>query len=390
MMRLEEGLLRAQKMEAIGALGAGIAHDFNNMLGVVVGNTSYALAIIKREHELFDALSDALEAANQAKDLTQQLLTFAKGGEPIKKANCINLLLEESGKLLASGIQAVLEFELCADLWPAEVDAGQFNQVVSNIVINADQAMLGGGVILIKTENVVLEADNGLRLPDGEYVRIGIEDQGIGIDEKDIPEIFDPYFTTKEKGSGLGLASAHSIVTRHAGRIAVDSVVGKGTLFSIYLPAGATGSLEAEIPQEAIHQGRGRILIMDDQEPILRLLERMLNEMGYETEAATGGAQALELYRQGWDLGRRFDLVILDLTVPGSMGGAATLEELLKIDRDAQVVVSSGYSNDPIMANYREYGFCGVVPKPYTRQHLAELLNKLFGEERTRRSRAEE
>lgn len=379
LMRLEEGLRQAQKMEAIGTLAGGIAHDFNNMLSVLTGNISYALSILDKDDELSDILADVLQATKQAQNLTHQLLTFAKGGEPIKKACDMNKLVEESARFVTSGSKSKCDFNLADDLLAAEIDSGQINQVLSNIIINAYQAMPNGGVITIQSENIEIDTISDFPLASGPYIRISIEDQGIGIHAKHIPNIFDPYFTTKQKGSGLGLATAYSIVKRHGGNITVYSESGKGTVFHIYLPASSKHVLAAENKAPSSHQGHGKILIMDDQEAILKMVSRMFAKMGYETEAATDGAKAIEIYREAYQAGDPFDLVILDLTVPGGMGGAKTVIELLKIDPDAKAVVSSGYSNAPIMANYQDYGFRGVVPKPYTKAHLADVLNRILG-----------
>ena len=312
--------------------------------------------------------------------MTQQLLTFAKGGEPIKKLCDINKLLEEIARFITSGAKTRCHFKLANDLWAAEVDRGQINQVISNIVMNAVQAMPDGGIITITSENNSIETGNDLQLPAGPYVKITIEDQGIGIHEKHIPNIFDPYFTTKQTGSGLGLATSYSIVRKHSGHISVYSEVEKGTAFHIFLPASAQTITQDEDKRQAIHQGQGRILILDDQEPILKMISRMLSKMGYETVTVTDGEKAIEQYRAAFDAGYPFDLAILDITIPGGMGGAKTIEELLKIDPKVKAIVSSGYSIDPIMSNYKDYGFCDIAPKPYTKEHLAELLNKHLSE----------
>ena len=380
LMRLEEGLRQAQKMEAIGTLAGGIAHDFNNMLSIFTGNISYALSIIDKDDELYEVLSDVMQGTKQAQNLTQQLLTFAKGGEPIKKTCDINIILEESARFVTSGAKSRCKFELANDLWIAEVDSGQINQVVSNLVINADQSMPDGGLIVINSENTNIKTNNVFQLSEGPYIKISVKDQGIGIPEKHIPNIFDPYYTTKHQGSGLGLATAYSIVKRHKGHISVNSELGEGTIFTIYLPASPTSKQEIEIEhkEKAKYHGQRRILIMDDQEAILKMVKRMLNRLGYESESATDGKKAIERYKESLESGNCFDLVILDLTVPGGMGGAKTLQELLKIDPKVKAVVSSGYSNDPIMANYKDFGFYGVVPKPYTKDQISVLLTKIF------------
>lgn len=376
----QQQFLQSQKMEAIGTLAGGIAHDFNNMLGVITGNLSYALSQMKQNDALHDVLIDVQEAAKQAKNLTQQLLTFSMGGEPIKKVIQLNQLIQDSSAFVVRGGSSKCKFMLAPDLWRIEADSGQLNQVISNLVINADQAMPNGGVINIQSENFENDSHNELNLPAGKYIRISIQDQGVGIQEKYISRIFEPYFTTKQKGSGLGLATVYSIIKRHGGYIKVFSEIGKGTVFHIYLPASEKNVQEFEKKQSKPHVGDGKILIMDDQEAILKMAKRMLDRMGYNIEFALDGSEAIKKYRDAYLGQHPFDLVILDLTVPGGLGGTKTIIELLKIDSNVKAVVSSGYSNDPIMSNYADYGFCGVIPKPYSQEQLCEVLNKIFGE----------
>lgn len=376
-LQVEKQLQQSQKMEAIGTLAGGIAHDFNNILSIIMGNISLALSMINRNNKVYDILSNVMQGANQARDLTQQLLTFAKGGSPIKKPHSINKILEESLQFVLSGSKSKFNLKLESNLWSSVVDSGQIKQVFSNIIINADQAMPKGGIITITTKNTNVENGKLAPLEKGPYVKISIEDQGIGIQPKHISHIFDPFFSIKDKGCGLGLAIAYSIVKKHNGHIAVNSKVGKGTIFEIYLPASLE-IIEKTTNQETVdHQGHGKILIMDDQELILDLAKAMLSSMGYKTITAGNGAEAIEIYREAFQSSEPFDMVIVDLTVPGGLGGVETIPELLKIDPQAKVVVSSGYSNDPIMANYKEYGFCGVITKPYTMAQLSELLNKI-------------
>ena len=377
--RLEESLRQSQKMEAIGTLAGGIAHDFNNMLGIITGNISYALSSLKKEDELYEVLTDVQESTQQAKGLTDQLLTFSKGGAPIKKIADINKIISDAAIFSMRGAKSRCNFELSNDLWPSEVDEGQINQVVNNLVINANQAMPNGGNIAIRTENASVEIESVIPLPEGKYIKISIEDQGVGISKKHLSNIFEPYFTTKQSGSGLGLATTYSIIKRHEGHITVYSELEKGTVFNIYLLASLKDFKEPEDQKKTNQKGQGKILIMDDQEPILKMVGRMLNKMGYDVSFATDGTQAIESYRKAYEVGRPFDLVILDLTVPGGMGGAKTIPELLKIDPNVKAVVSSGYSNDPIMANYEDYGFCGVAPKPYTKDQLGEILDTILG-----------
>ncbi|MCP3940566.1 MAG: response regulator, partial [Desulfobacteraceae bacterium] len=306
--------------------------------------------------------------------------TFSKGGAPIKKVADINKLIKESAIFSTRGAKAKCSFELQENLWLSEVDEGQINQVIGNLVINANQAMPNGGTIKIRTENENIDTENWLHISAGRYIKIIVEDQGVGISEKSLPNIFDPYFTTKQKGSGLGLATTYSIIKRHGGHITVHSETEKGTIFNVYLPAASIVLKKIADKAEVKHKGKGKILIMDDQKPILKMFDRIISRMGYDTVSATDGSQAVELYRDAYQSGNPFDLVILDLTVPGGMGGAKTILELLKIDTKVKAVVSSGYSNDPIMANYEDYGFCGVIPKPYTKDQMTELLYRIFGE----------
>ena len=376
--RTEKLLQQSQKMEAIGTLAGGIAHDFNNMLGIITGNISYILSTLNQKDELYEILTDMQESSKQAQSLTTQLLTFSKGGAPIKKITDINRIISDAAVFSIRGAQSKCMFELSEDLLPTEVDEGQITQVVNNIVINANQAMPNGGTILIRTENVHIENGGGIPLQAGRYIKMVFKDQGVGISQKHLSHIFDPYFTTKQKGSGLGLATSYSIIKRHDGHIIVDSKLDEGTVFTIYLPASTKDFNEHEDQIEVEHHGNGKILIMDDQKAILKMIKRMLKKMGYQTACATDGSQAIEIYKKALHSNNSFDAVILDLTVPGGMGGLKTIVELLKIDSDIKAIVSSGYSNDPIMSNYEDYGFCGVVPKPYSKAQLADVLNNVL------------
>jgi len=378
--RLENQIFQQQKLEAIGTLAGGIAHDFNNMLGIITGNISYALGSLNMDEELCEILSDVLASSKQAQGLTRQLLTFSKGGSPIKKVSNINKIIRDATIFSMRGTKSKCKFELSDILWTSEIDEGQINQVINNIVINANQSMPDGGMITIRTENVNIETQSGIPLPSGNYVKIVFEDQGIGISKNHLENIFEPYFTTKQKGNGLGLATTYSIIKRHDGHIAVYSEIEKGTVFNIYLPASLNDFNASEERKEMNHIGKGKILIMDDQEAILKMVGRMLNSLGYETSFAIDGSQAVQKYKETHKTKNAFDAVILDLTVPGGMGGLKTIIELLKVDSNVKAIVSSGYSNDPVMSNYADYGFCGIVPKPYTKAQLAEVLYNILGE----------
>jgi two-component system cell cycle sensor histidine kinase/response regulator CckA len=378
-----EQTYHAQKMESVGILAGGIAHDFNNLLTITLGNISLAKMITDPKDEIFKMLSEAENASLRAKDLTQQLLTFSRGGEPVKKTISIAKLIKESVIFARRGSNVTCEFEIPDDLWCVDADEGQITQVISNIVINADQAMPEGGTIRVRCENVIIpDKTTKAAIPGSRNsVKISITDQGTGIPEEHIGQIFDPFFTTKEKGSGLGLATAYSIINKHSGHIAVESKVGTGSTFHIFLP-----SAEINVPKENVvdmfeeppASCGERILVMDDDKNIRELLSEILTHYGYITEFASDGAQAIELYRNAKDSKDPFDAVIMDLTIAGGIGGKETIKELIKLDPDVKAIVSSGYSNDPIMANCGEYGFCGIISKPFTIDDLIKTLQDVL------------
>ncbi len=378
--RAEEERQTFAKLESVGILAGGIAHDFNNLLTGILGNIQLAQIDSQPGSKVADRLHEAEKASLRARDLTQQLLTFSRGGAPVKKAIALGTLIKDSATFALRGSKVRCEFSLPADLYSAEADEGQISQVTGNLVINADQAMPEGGTIQIQARNLELEEGNTLSLPAGKYIQVSVEDHGIGIPEKYLNRIFEPYFTTKEKGHGLGLAAAYSIIKNHGGKITVDSRLGSGAIFRFYLPASkqpiqaGTGARKDIIPL----RGRGRILVMDDEEVIRTLLNNMLNVTGYEAELAKDGDEAVELYRKAKERGRRFDAVIMDLTIPGGTGGKEAVQKVLEIDPAAKVIVSSGYANDPIMAEYQNYGFRGVIAKPFAMKRLTELLASLL------------
>lgn len=376
--QMEAYIQQAQKMEAVGTLAGGIAHDFNNMLGVITGNISYAQSIINKNDELLEVLTDVQQGAKQAQNLTQQLLTFARGGAPIKTVTNLNQVIEESVKFVIRGTKSQCEFKPANDLWAVEIDSGQITQVMGNLIINANQAMPRGGEITITAENIKIRPEDGLPLDGEDYVLVIVEDQGVGISDKHLKNIFDPYYSTKQKGSGLGLATAYSIIKRHGGHISVSSRIDIGTIFGVYLPASHKKPQIFEKEEKTDHRGQGKILIVDDEEAILKMAARMLNRMGYEAVMARDGNDAIDLYKESLKTGDAFKLVILDLTIPGGMGGPETISELKKIDPNVKAIVSSGYSTDPVMAKYQDFGFSGVVPKPYTKKEFARVLNDII------------
>lgn len=378
--RLEEERQKASKLESIGMLAGAIAHDFNNMLTAIMGNISLARLYAEESKDVRNRLGDAENAIMWAKDLTQQLLTFAKGGTPVRKrCSTLGRLVQESAEFAARGSHLRCEVELEEQLWLVDIDEGQMRQVVHNLVINAQQAMPVEGEIYIKVGNALL-GDARLTLPPGRYVKISCEDRGVGIAPEHLPKIFDPYFTTKQKGSGLGLATAYSIVKRHDGLILVESEVARGTVFHIYLPA-ADGTAQAEVAMPTPPMsGQGRILIMDDEPRIRDMLGRMLSHFGYELEFASDGAEAIQSYAEAKRRGVPFDVVIMDLMVPGGMGGKEAIKKLLDIDPLARAIVSSGYSNDPIVAEFQSFGFCEAVAKPYRHEELREVLHRVISD----------
>ena len=378
--RMEEELLRTQKLESVGILAGGIAHDFNNILTAIIGNISLAKNQVTPEDEIFELLNEAEMASTRAQGLTKQLLTFAKGGTPVKETASIRDIIKESALFALRGSKSSGEFSISEDLWPVEVDIGQFNQVINNIVINAIQAMPLGGTIKFAVENQNIEEKDSLPVKPGRYVGISITDQGIGIAEEYLSKIFDPYFTTKQKGSGLGLATTYSIIRRHDGYIKVESKLGVGTTFHIRLPASEKAIPEKE--EVRLIKGQGRILVMDDEASLRRTAGRMLDILGYEPEFAKDGDEAIQMVKEAREAKKPYDAIILDLTVPGGMGGKECIARLLEIDPEVKAIVSSGYSEDLVLANFHEHGFKGMMPKPFETRSLSKVLHDVLKSEK--------
>ena len=376
----EEELLRASKLESVGILAGGIAHDFNNILTSILGNISLMKISVNTKEETSKILTEVERASLRAKGLTEQLLTFSKGGAPVKKTASIAEIIKDTTNFALRGSNVRPQFLVPDNVWSVEVDGGQMSQVINNLVINAQHSMPGGGTIKIQVENIVLGIGrmDGIPLPDGEYVKITLEDQGFGIPWENTTKIFDPYFTTKQEGSGLGLAIVYSIVKNHSGYISVESKLEVGTTFNLYLPTSAREIEFKEEVEERLPMGKGRVLVMDDEEPIRELIDRILTYSGYKVEFAKDGGEALEAYKRAQESGQPFEAVIIDLTIPGGMGGVEAIAKLLELDPEVKAIVSSGYFNDPILTDYKKYGFSAVVTKPYRVAELSSVVNEVI------------
>ncbi|RPJ63174.1 MAG: PAS domain S-box protein, partial [Dehalococcoidia bacterium] len=383
--RLEEERQRVAKLESVGLLAGGIAHDFNNILTAILGNISLARMDTEPGSGLHDSLEQAERASLRAKELTRQLLTFSKGGAPVKKLTSLDHVLRDTAVFALRGSNVKCLFSFSANLWSAEIDTGQVSQVISNLVINAQHAMPAGGTIQIKAENITLTKQqslgSGLPLNEGNYIRIAVTDHGSGISAEYLDRIFEPFFTTKQKGSGLGLATSFSIARNHGGHLSVESVLGSGTTFYLYLPASMEKHTPKTDKKEGLkYSGKARILVMDDEEGVRKVIDRLLKRIGYgDIEYAVEGTAAVDLYKAAMESGRPFNVVILDLTIPGGMGGEMTLKKLLEIDPAVIAVVSSGYASESVMADYRKYGFKGMIAKPYTIEELRKALQEVIG-----------
>jgi CheY-like chemotaxis protein len=349
----------------------------------IVGNISLARMSVGQDGKIGEFLNEAERIAFMGKNLTQQLLTFSRSGDSVRKVVFLgNILRETTEKVLGnSSIRA--RHLIPMDLFPVEVDEDQMKQVFQNVIINAKEAMSSGGTIIISCENVNITPQNKLPLIKEDHVRISIHDEGVGIPEENMSKIFDPYFTTKgmgpQKGVGLGLSICYSIVKNHNGHIQVDSIPGKGTTFQIYLPASKKDIIEVCIEEKKPSRGKGRILIMDDEEMILKIAKELLQIMGYEVTTAESGEEALGFYRQAMELKTPFDAVILDLAIPGGMGGKEVIQELIAFDPHVKAIVSSGYLNDPVVKDYKRHGFAGMLTKPYEASELDKKLQDVMG-----------
>jgi two-component system cell cycle sensor histidine kinase/response regulator CckA len=368
--KMVEELIKAQKLESLGVLAGGIAHDFNNLLTGILGNISMAKMYTDPQDIITGYLDKSEKASLRAQGLTKQLLTFSRGGAPIKLVTTITELIKDSTSFVLRGSKVKCDYHFAEDLWSVEADAGQLSQVSQNLVINANQAMPNGGIISIQATNKTVALDEIPTLPPGDYIEILFQDQGTGIPPERLSRIFDPYFSSKSTGNGLGLAISYSIIKNHGGLITVRSTLGQGTLFSIFLPATHKNALHTKKQDEVQKISFRRILLMDDDKTVREITVAMLTFLGCSVEQAADGKEAIALYMQAKKDESPFDIVIMDLTIPGGMGGKEAVATLRAMDPQVRAVVSSGYANDPIMANYQEYGFCGILPKPFQMNDL--------------------
>lgn len=376
---LEEELIRLKKLESVGVLAGGIAHDFNNLLTAISGNVSLAKMYLSANDKAYNFLEKAEHISVRASDLTRQLVALSRGGDPIKRPAVIDDLIKKAALFSLSGSNVRCEFNISRDLLPVLCDEGRIRQVIHNMVLNARDAMPDGGVLTICADNMDVTWSHSLPLPEGDYVAITITDYGVGIPEQNMLRIFEPYFTTKEtwnqKGLGFGLSICYSIIQSHGGHITVRSKQGEETTFIIYLPVAKSKKMTEQSSAEVPPTGRARVLIMDDEDVVRTIAVEMLQHIGCEVESACDGASAIGLFKKALKSGTPFDVVILDLTVAGGMGGEETIKKLIEVDPKVKAIVSSGYSNMRVMSDHSSFGFRGVLAKPF---NIVDLGKSVF------------
>ena len=374
-------LQKVENLKSIGTLAGGIAHDFNNILTGIYGNVSLAEIKMGKDHPSYKYLLETEKSINRATKLTKQLLTFSRGGAPIKKDINLQKLIMETVCFDLTGSNVKPIFNFADNLKSVKVDEGQIQQVFSNLTINANQASPEGGHLFVTLENSYINENEITGLKSGDYLKIIVQDEGTGIEQKHLDKIFDPYFTTKKTGNGLGLATTYSIIQKHNGHLKIESEIGKGTTFTIYLPASKIQTnIEGKSITNIVYSNKkpARILVMDDEEIILSLSTKMLEVLGYQTDTAVDGLEAIKKYKESLETGYPFDIIIMDLTIPGSMGGKKAVQQVLKINPEAKVIVSSGYFSDNSMDDYQEFGFKQMIEKPFTIARLKEIIQKVL------------
>ena len=375
---MEEELLKESRLESIGHLAGGIAHDFNNLLTGILGNISLSLATLDQSSPVYAQLASAERASLRAQDLAGQLLTFSKGGSPLKKESSIIDLIKDTTRVFAQSSSSIsFRYSFSENACPVEIDTGQMSQVLNNLLLNAIQASPKNGIIELSVDNYQSSNQKILHLKPGSYVRVSVKDHGIGIPKKDLKKIFDPFFSTKSGGTGLGLATSYSIVKKHGGEMVVDSELDKGSTISFYLPALEKSQPASREKTSALLNGKGKILLMDDEEMILSVTTNMLNKLGFGVVIARNASEAVSKYQDAFNAGNPFDAVILDLTIPGSIGGKEALKKLLEIDPSVKAIASSGYSNDAVRADWSQHQFRGFLAKPYRLSDLGITLGQV-------------
>jgi len=378
--KMEKEVLQAQKFESLGVLASGIAHDFNNLLTAIIGNINLVCRLTDPKDENYELLESAEKAAMRAKSLSQQLLIFSKRGNPIRKATSISPLIKDSTEFALHGSSITCSIDIPMDLWLVDIDAGQMSQVIQSLIINGKEAITGSGTVEITCRNVI-----DIDLPSfpapiiGNFVQVQIRDTGCGISKRDIPKIFDPYYSTKVDGRGLGLSIVYSIIQKHDGHIYVQSEPDLGTTVSIFLPASLDQRRKKDEKDETALDRHYQIMVVDGEEMLLNIARRMLVHLGHECICVKNSMEAIEIYKQLWKTGTPVDGVIVDLTIPGGMGGKETAGAIYDINPEAKIIVSSGYTNDPVMIDYDEYGFCAAIAKPFDMTELRDTLNSVMG-----------
>ena len=385
--RAADELFKSEKIDSISLLAGGIAHDFNNMLSAILGNISMIRIDLDEGHQHSAKLVAAEKAALQARLLTQQLLTFSKGGAPSLEVTTVSEMVEECAQFILRGSKVKCSIEKDDGLWPVDADKGQISQVINNLIINANQAMPEGGEIRIRMSNLHVRHAEIPALKFGDYICIEVRDEGNGISPQNLKKIFDPYFTTKKKGNGLGLASSYSIITSHKGTITADSSIGQGSIFRVYLAKSSqlaprksnpSEAKKKETAREKIHRGKGRILVMDDMEAMMVVAGEILTVLGYDVEYSTDGNEAIKAYKAAKDEGNPFDACVFDLTVPGGMGGEEAANVLIDYDPNLVAIASSGYTSSDVMSDYKNSAFRAVLPKPYRIKEMSDILHELL------------
>lgn len=375
---LEEDKLRALKIESISLLAGGIAHDFNNILSAILGNVNLIQLKIQNEPSLVKMLDLIEKSVKKANSLTKQLLTFSKGGTPIKETESIISIVEESAKFILHGSKSKYHLETIGKIPPVEVDEGQMNQVINNLLLNAADSMKNGGIIEIIIDTMEASESPHIQAESGRFVRIRIQDHGVGISKENQLQIFNPYFSTKIGGNGLGLATCYSIITNHNGFITFKSELGVGTEFSVFLPASLNKVKKKPKISKETPSFSGKVLVIEDDVAIQTTLSKMLTQLGFEVTVVSTGTSGVHMFQESVDKKQPYSLIICDLTIPGDIGGKESMRRILEIDSQAIGIVSSGYSQDPVLAHFEKYGFKGILNKPYTFDHLKELLTKIF------------